>query len=117
MFADPPFLLLGQKALKAQVTQGLRIELLFKGPVFRGSGIHIQQSGFFIGSAWHDLPLDGVETQGSQVLQQLMPVRLIKGTAVVLIGELAGEIGMAENGQSSVIEAETASSKSGAMQS
>ena len=48
-----------------------------------------------------------MEVQGGQVLQQLMTVRLIKDTAVVLIGELAGEIGIAGDRQGGVVEAET----------
>ena len=48
-----------------------------------------------------------MEVQGGQVLQQLMTVRLIKDTAVVLIGELAGEIGIAGDRQGGVVAAET----------
>ena len=48
-----------------------------------------------------------MEVQGGQVLQQLMTVRLIKDTAVVLIWELAGEIGIAGDRQGGVVEAET----------
>lgn len=61
-------MLLGQKALKAQTAQHLRVNLFFKGTVFRGGGIHFQQGGFLIRGARHDLPLDGAEAQGSQVL-------------------------------------------------
>ncbi len=85
-----------------------RIELLFKGPVFRGSGIHIQQDSLFTSRAGHDLPPDGVEPQGGQVLQELVSVSIVKNTAVVLIGELAGNVGIAGDRQGGVVEAETA---------
>ena len=108
MFARLTLLLLGQKVLKAQVMQYPRIELLFKGPVFRGSGIHIQQDSLFTSRAGHDLPPDGVEPQGGQVLQELVSVSIVKNTAVVLIGELAGNVGIAGDRQGGVVEAETA---------